>query len=233
MFDAKGKLVWAADHHVWGAIRSVRTSGALALKPLHDPLPAEHHCPFRFPGQYEDAETGLYYNRHRHYDPLTGQYASPDPIGLQGGDRPQGYVTNPAVWTDPLGLSKVVELSPYDIRFSQSSVTGAGEITKSMRASGWKGDPIDVVKMPDGKLTTIDNTRVVAAGRANIMVKARVRSANDPLTPDEVRRFTRTRGNKTIVPSTWGEAINARIWGQSRGFSTQYPNGSPFTGAID
>jgi RHS repeat-associated protein len=103
MFDNKGALVWAADHHVWGAVRSVRTSGALALKPSQDL--AEHHCPFRFPGQYEDAETGLYYNRHRHYDPLTGQYASPDPIGLAGGDRPQGYVANPGVWTDPLGLA--------------------------------------------------------------------------------------------------------------------------------
>jgi RHS repeat-associated protein len=103
MFDNKGALVWAADHHVWGSIRTVRTSGALALKPSHDL--AEHHCPFRFPGQYEDPETGLYYNRHRHYDPLTGQYASPDPIGLAGGDRPQGYVANPGVWTDPLGLA--------------------------------------------------------------------------------------------------------------------------------
>ena len=105
MFDTKGELVWAADHHVWGAVRTVRTHGALALKPSHDPQPAELFCPWRLPGQYEDSETGLYYNRHRHYDPLTGQYASPDPIGLAGGDRPQGYVSNPAVWCDPLGLA--------------------------------------------------------------------------------------------------------------------------------
>ena len=108
MFDQKGELVWAADHHVWGAVRTVRTHGALALKPSHDPQPAELHCPFRFPGQYEDEETGLYYNRHRHYDPLTGQYASPDPIGLAGGDRPQGYVERPTVWVDPLGLSRAI-----------------------------------------------------------------------------------------------------------------------------
>ncbi len=105
MFDAKGELVWAADHHVWGAVRTARTHGALALKPSHDPQPAELHCPWRFPGQYEDSETGLYYNRHRHYDSLTGQYASPDPIGLAGGDRPQGYVERPTVWVDPLGLA--------------------------------------------------------------------------------------------------------------------------------
>ena len=27
----------------------------------------------RFPGQYEDEETGLHYNYHRYYDPTTGR----------------------------------------------------------------------------------------------------------------------------------------------------------------
>jgi len=63
-------------------------------------------CPIRFPGQWADPETGLYYNRYRHYDPLAGQYASPDPIGLLGGARPQGYVRNPNAWFDPLGLQQ-------------------------------------------------------------------------------------------------------------------------------
>lgn len=104
MFDRRGNLVWAADHYVWGEIRAVNTFGDLAAKPAHDRQPDLFACPWRFPGQYEDAETGLFYNRNRHYDPLTGQYASPDPIGLTGGDRPQGYVQNPTVWVDPLGF---------------------------------------------------------------------------------------------------------------------------------
>jgi RHS repeat-associated protein len=62
-------------------------------------------CPFRFPGQWQDNETGLYYNRHRHYDPLAGAYISSDPIGLAGGSRPNGYVDRPVVWVDPLGLA--------------------------------------------------------------------------------------------------------------------------------
>ncbi|MGK2976933.1 RHS repeat-associated core domain-containing protein [Klebsiella michiganensis] len=32
-----------------------------------------------------DAESGLYYNRYRYYEPELGQYLSPDPIGLAGG----------------------------------------------------------------------------------------------------------------------------------------------------
>ncbi|MBF2715071.1 RHS repeat-associated core domain-containing protein [Agrobacterium vitis] len=108
MFDAKGTLIWAADHHVWGAIRTTKTFGSLAALPKHNRPPDELHCPWRFPGQYEDAETGLCYNRHRHYDPLTGQYASPDPIGLAGGDRPQGYVDNPSMCLDLFGMAQTV-----------------------------------------------------------------------------------------------------------------------------
>lgn len=64
-------------------------------------------CDLRYPGQLYDAESGLYYNRYRYYDPELGQYLSSDPIGLAGGIRPQGYVHNPLEWIDPLGLIPV------------------------------------------------------------------------------------------------------------------------------
>ena len=62
-------------------------------------------CPFRWPGQYEDEETGLYYNRFRYYDPQRGGYLSKDPIGLKGGLEPYGYVRDPLGETDVFGLS--------------------------------------------------------------------------------------------------------------------------------
>ncbi|MEY0304849.1 RHS repeat-associated core domain-containing protein, partial [Providencia manganoxydans] len=62
-------------------------------------------CHFRFAGQFEDNETGLYYNRFRYYDKDSGQYISPDPIGLLGGFNPYGYVHDPVGWVDPFGLA--------------------------------------------------------------------------------------------------------------------------------
>jgi RHS repeat-associated protein len=61
--------------------------------------------PFRFPGQYYDSETGLHYNYFRYYNPQTGRYITPDPIGLEGGINLFAYVENkPINNTDYLGL---------------------------------------------------------------------------------------------------------------------------------
>ena len=62
-------------------------------------------CPWRFAGQYRDEETGLHYNRMRYYDPDAGQYISRDPLGLRAGLRVYGYVGDPGIASDPLGLS--------------------------------------------------------------------------------------------------------------------------------
>ncbi|RPD44697.1 RHS repeat-associated core domain-containing protein, partial [Hymenobacter sediminis] len=63
-------------------------------------------CPFRYQGQYEDTETGLYYNRFRYFDPEAGQYVSQDPIRLRGGILNfYAYVHDPNGWIDVLGLA--------------------------------------------------------------------------------------------------------------------------------
>ena len=59
----------------------------------------------RFPGQYEDTETGLYYNHWRYYDQDTGRYLSADPLGLGGGENLYSYVNaTPTHFIDPPGL---------------------------------------------------------------------------------------------------------------------------------
>jgi RHS repeat-associated protein len=88
--DEIGMLAWKAQLDVYGV---AQTDVALT------------GCPWRWPGQYEDRETGLYYNRFRYYDPETGRYISQDPIGLEGGSALYAYPHDPATQFDPLGLS--------------------------------------------------------------------------------------------------------------------------------
>jgi RHS repeat-associated protein len=56
------------------------------------------------PGQYFDSESGLHYNYFRDYDPKTGRYIQPDPIGLAGGMNLFSYAeNNPVNLIDPTG----------------------------------------------------------------------------------------------------------------------------------
>ncbi len=99
-----GEVHWRGEQGLWNGHREDWLPVG-RKRYLGDAANEEVYCELRYQGQIYDAETGLYYNRHRYYDADSGQYISPDPIGLAGGLRPQGYVHNPLEWVDPLGLS--------------------------------------------------------------------------------------------------------------------------------
>lgn len=86
-----GKIDWSAEYDAWGNMLS--ENNPHNLKQL-----------IRLPGLQYDAETGLYYNRHRYYDPLQGRYTTQDPIGLLGGWNLYQYPLDPITDIDPLGL---------------------------------------------------------------------------------------------------------------------------------
>ncbi|HGN0013665.1 TPA: RHS repeat domain-containing protein [Proteus mirabilis] len=100
IFSEGGQASWAGRLNTWGQMQFWRYREG---KAENDPNYTE--CPFRFAGQYEDEESGLYYNRFRYYGRETGQYLSPDPIGLLGGLNPYGYVHCPTGYIDPFGLA--------------------------------------------------------------------------------------------------------------------------------
>ncbi|MGE6166847.1 RHS repeat-associated core domain-containing protein [Aeromonas rivipollensis] len=99
----EGNIVWRGEQLLWGNHRADAIPQQLR-RFLGDTANEEIYCELRYQGQLYDQETGLYYNRHRYFDPELGQYISSDPIGFAGGLRPQGYVHNPLEWVDPLGL---------------------------------------------------------------------------------------------------------------------------------
>lgn len=120
MLDERGTVVWSGHLGAYGELQGLEGDRAA--------------CPFRWPGQYEDVETGLYYNRFRYYDPDAGQYTSQDPIRLAGGLSVYSYVANPTRTIDPAGLNpQVIALGLQNTRetvtYNGQTFTGTSKDT--------------------------------------------------------------------------------------------------------
>jgi RHS repeat-associated protein len=94
--DATGTTVWRWDQQEpFGVSPPDKNPSGLGV----------FDFPLRHPGQYDDPETGLFYNYFRDcYDPVLGRYCQSDPIGLRGGINTYAYVHgNPLAYVDPTG----------------------------------------------------------------------------------------------------------------------------------
>ncbi|NSL88091.1 hypothetical protein ECE50_014685 [Chitinophaga sp. Mgbs1] len=146
--DEKGQPAWSATLDIYGNVRQLEGR--------------KDFIPFRYQGQYEDIETGLYYNRYRYYSPEEGMYISQDPTRLFGGRRLYGYVSDTCTKVDVFGLEGTVG---KDLIIS-------GNATKPASPRPGKDIPVDEhgmvksqadVEWPEGKSSfdTVENTSKV------------------------------------------------------------------------
>lgn len=110
------------------------------------------------------------------------------------------------------------------IRFTQNTVNDfAAAINK---VGSGKYEAIDIVKMSDGMYSTVDNTRLLAAQRLGVNIKATVHASGDALPDGMLDRF---KNNATGgYAKTWGEAIEFRTGNQSGGFAEQHGSNGTF-----
>lgn len=110
--DASGTVVELYDYDAFGNPTVYDATGAA--------LPASAiNNPVLYTGRTWQPELGLYDYRNRQYDPTTGRFTTPDPLGAHGDWNNLGnaytYVgNNPGRYVDPLGLME------YDINSTLS-----------------------------------------------------------------------------------------------------------------
>ena len=134
-FEKSGEVTWRAQAHAQAFGET-----QITLNTIDNAL--------RFPGQYFDAETGLYQNYFRDYDPRLGRYVQSDPTGLNGGLNYYSYVfANPLFFMDLLGTEVVGSWTvvPHmtQVDFTFACVPGYEQITclapPSSGKLGWIG----------------------------------------------------------------------------------------------
>ncbi|MCB9294577.1 MAG: RHS repeat protein [Lewinellaceae bacterium] len=147
MYDGDGKRIWTASLNSYGKLNLAVGDAQV--------------CPFRYPGQYEDVETGLYYNRFRYYDPDMKEYVSQDPIGIDGNTRNfYSYAQDLNKEVDEYGLSHSTSSTLLHNIIQQSSfgsnkveLPGSHSYDDIMEAGRkFVGPNARIETFPDGKI---------------------------------------------------------------------------------
>lgn len=180
MYDGQGNKTWDCTLDIYGKVIAVDKG-------------TEFDCPFRFQGQYEDIETGLYYNRFRYYDANIGFYISQDPIGLLGGNPTHySYVNNLNRLIDPLGLETYfTRLGNFGEEKVIDALNRSGNYTHVFQVQNAANQGIDIVaKTLDGHYDVFE----VKTTRGNNAPSL----YGDQLDPDEfVQTRLRTAGDNS------------------------------------
>lgn len=201
LLDKAGNVVWSASRV--SAFGQVTIAAGSSIEQ-----------PWRFPGQYYDAETGLHYNLQRYYDAQTGRYVTEDPIGLAGGFNRYAYAYgNPTNYLDPTGEVAFLALIPiaygifevastlYDLYDTYKTFTDpcSSDLDKFLSAAGLAGGFIG----PGGGYGFAAKKAVKAAKKAPIIMGENM---------ERVSKYANKVGGETIndfVPSNqWSMQAN-------------------------
>lgn len=115
--------------------------------------PARPLSPWRFSSKRVDEETKLVCYGRRYYDPKTGRWTTPDPIGPESGPNPYAFVlNNPLTRLDLYGLSALADFGSF--------IGGVfGIIGSFLETASYEGIPCVVLKdlfMAAGKVIASD-----------------------------------------------------------------------------
>lgn len=118
-------------------------------------------------------------------------------------------------------IGAVYRIDPNVLQFSQNSINRT-ELRVIALSAGWNGEPISVIPMPDGSLTSLDNRRVMAARKLGIQANVRLLDPAGVVPPE----LLADRFDKYKLPagSTWLDVVHARIADQGR-WKVAHPHG--------
>lgn len=193
MYKENGEKFWEAQLDSFGSVRMLKGD--------------EGSCPFKYQGQYEDVETGLYYNRFRYYDSSEGFYISRDPVRLMSGILNfYSYVKDINIFSDPLGLAPLQchkngqlgnQLAEQDIINANMTIVGR-EVTMIVNGSRIRADFVAV--------DSAGNVHVIEAKYGNSSLTpnqsaAGVFNMNNPSNPNNggLNTANGTAGNFTVA----------------------------------
>jgi len=118
--DASGAVSYILTDHLGQPQKMLNAAGAVTWHrvagvygdTVSQPVGTTAANPQRFPGQQQDALSGLFYNYFRDYDPATGRYLETDRTGFGGGINLYAYAgSNPVNYTDPKGTNPFLAIA--------------------------------------------------------------------------------------------------------------------------
>ena len=113
LVDLNSNLIQSYDYTAFGAQDTTSRSKQFML------FDRKISQPYGFTGRPKEALTGLYYNRYRDYNPVTGRFLEPDPLGQVPGPNIYSYcLNNPINWVDPLGTDIWVGIATYALHWN-------------------------------------------------------------------------------------------------------------------